>query len=647
MPSLDDLVAQHNPAKQLSLDEALAQQEAPQSGGWQDSGYGFKVKPVDLGGGKQSVQREDGAAWFGPQQGNTGKPGWFDANGNRVGDAPGKGPSLNDRAINHMMQKERSVSQLPVLGQVVPAQLSGAAKGLVDVVAAPAQLVSHAFGSNALDRPIDDIQRYYEGNWQTSKGGEMLGQAVPFIATMGGSAAAQAPQALTKTQAVRQALASIAKAGATGAVAAPAMTPETGVQSEGDYWGRKGVEAAVGGAIGTALPVAGKVINRLSQEGQSLSPEAVQTWFKSRVAGKPSDVLQADLQAQYAAARARGSAPFQALRASGETIPMDSYVAGIDKTIAEVQASGFSDKEGMIKALTKLKDTATEAPNDWGRALDMGTDINNQISAAMHGEKPDRNLARVLEQAKQSHQQALDEAGAKFGDAYRQAKQAWIDNVVPWEDPKQGGRLLKQFINSPSPDQAMSALLKAKSEDKIDVFLSKLSKDKGLPALQAGFVDDVMKQAMNQEGTKIIPEKLLGAIKQRQDAYGMAFTGEAKWRMDGLRTLVRDAKFTAQFLTGEWIRHIPGGRILPGSAYATPGAGSVLQKLFTSPLGQKLLVEASSLKPGSQALENLIAKDMPKIIRLNAGPSTLPTLPAAAQGDNPDPLNTAYQLDQQ
>ena len=262
--------------------------EAPQGGGrdlfaepsatpdgFQPTQYGFKAKPIDLGNGKQSVQREDGGVWFGPDQGNAGKPGWFDAQGNRLGDAPGKAPSLNDRAINHMREKEREVSRLPILGQVVPAQLSGAAKGLVDTVTGPAQLLAHAAGSNALDAPIDQIDQYYRGNWQASGGGQALGQAVPFLMTAGGSAAPQAAQALTKAQAVRQALLNIGKATATGAVAAPALTPETGVQGSEDFWNRKASEAKMGAAMGGGLGTLGVGVEALAGRLKApLTPEA-------------------------------------------------------------------------------------------------------------------------------------------------------------------------------------------------------------------------------------------------------------------------------------------------------------------------------------------------------------------------------------
>lgn len=58
------------------------------SASWHPTNYGFKVRPTTTSNGKPSVEREDGAVWYGPGQGNTGTPGWFDAQGRRADDVP-------------------------------------------------------------------------------------------------------------------------------------------------------------------------------------------------------------------------------------------------------------------------------------------------------------------------------------------------------------------------------------------------------------------------------------------------------------------------------------------------------------------------------------------------------------------------------
>lgn len=65
-------------------DQPQAQPE--QQPEWMETQYGFKVRgAVTPDTGKPTVQREDGALWYGPEQGNTGKAGWFQSSGLRAG----------------------------------------------------------------------------------------------------------------------------------------------------------------------------------------------------------------------------------------------------------------------------------------------------------------------------------------------------------------------------------------------------------------------------------------------------------------------------------------------------------------------------------------------------------------------------------
>lgn len=275
---------------------------------FQPTPYGFKVKPIQLGK-VQTVQREDGAAYFGPEQGNTGKPGWFDAQGNRVGDAPGKGVGMADAMINRGEANRRLVYQSPGMailkaigdtGIGGPSQIpgvpsvAGVGKGLSDSVLAPAQFAAHVGGSNVMDPVVDAAQGFYTDNFDRNLTGEMVGQAAPFLATMGGSAAAQAPKVLTAAERVRAALATIGKATATGAVAAPALTPETNVQGEGDFWGRKTEKAILGGAFGLAGSTAAVTLPWLAGKGADLlagtglgNRLGIPTMVKPKFAGAP------------------------------------------------------------------------------------------------------------------------------------------------------------------------------------------------------------------------------------------------------------------------------------------------------------------------------------------------------------------------
>ena len=80
----DDLIPQQQ-GSQNPFSDLIPSAQSNQPQGWQS-----QVKPTQTYNGKQSVQRSDGAVWYGPEQGNTGQAGWFDARGHRAGDAPGQ-----------------------------------------------------------------------------------------------------------------------------------------------------------------------------------------------------------------------------------------------------------------------------------------------------------------------------------------------------------------------------------------------------------------------------------------------------------------------------------------------------------------------------------------------------------------------------
>lgn len=318
---LDDLMAKHG--VQVDPLDALMTKHGVQADNWQPTEHGFMVKPEtitfnDLNERKagfsfskqglldrapkktvQTVRREDGALWFGPEQGNKGKPGWFDEQGHRLGDTPGTNPGLMGRLGNFGLDNFVSAASgemagnigfgpYPTLGgiakearrigntlapglvgkeqsgveKVIPTYTNaGVAKGLSNVVVAPAQLASHLTGgASAIDATANAIDNYYRGNFDQSKSGEMLGEALPFFLTAGASEAAQVPGAINKGAKALQYAKGVLKGAGVGAVAAPTLTPETNIQNEADYWNRKKQEmesgAKFGGALAASIPVA-------------------------------------------------------------------------------------------------------------------------------------------------------------------------------------------------------------------------------------------------------------------------------------------------------------------------------------------------------------------------------------------------------
>lgn len=310
------------PDEQPTKGEWKVAEEAPAPDEWRQTDFGFRVKPTVTHNGTQSVQREDGLVWYGPQQGNTGKPGWFDSKGLRGPDAPvkdwysnmdpDKGVSWADRLLNRQQETKNKVAsqglmktvaqeagntsviaspaslirdiRQKILGYQEPAKVEQyladptvgrVVQGLHDTVAAPVQLganlVAPASAGQAVNDYVTKEKAAADAMLRPSVTGEMLGQALPFVLSGGASAAAQATGA--PTMAAR--LAALGKGAATGAVLAPVLTPEANVQGAVDYWDRKGREALIGGGLGLGGTALGQGAEAFSRRlSAPMAPEA-------------------------------------------------------------------------------------------------------------------------------------------------------------------------------------------------------------------------------------------------------------------------------------------------------------------------------------------------------------------------------------
>lgn len=542
-----------------------------------------QVKPIDLGGGKQSVQRSDGGVWFGPEQGNTGRPGWFDAQGNRLGDAPGEAPP--------------KIGMLSRLGYGAKEE----AKNTLDaLIQHGVQSLSSTTGG-AIGEPqnVQNITQDIQGNigqrntaiaslGTPAKVGQFLVGAVPATA-----AALTAPE--VEGGVLARGLASAGQIAPTTYMTTPG-TPQqraeaAGVSVPATVLGQIVGEKLVGPAI---KKVAGKVYNLVA--GQTPNVTGIRQDLLSRVAGEPADVFQADLESQYAAARSRAAQPFNALREATGNAPVDlpTYAKALDDAIAREQASRAGGDKGVVSLLQQLKN-GLENPNadkTFSGTMDLGSRLNALESDAMSGTSPNRQVAKIIIQLKDALNKDMDAAGSQYGDAYKNAKEVWKQEVVPFEDRAQGGKLLQQFMNSPTPDSALRALAVAKSADKVGIFVKQLSPE-GRQALQAGLVDTAFNDAADPVSGKFRVDRFLKAMKDRQEAYNLTFSGEDKWRMDGLMKIMKTAN--------------AANVLIPFEKWGV-GTSDILQKILTTKAGSRLLLSASDLPVNSPKLAQLAQK---------------------------------------
>jgi len=221
------------------------------SDGFQPTRYGFKVKPAVVNG-VQTVEREDGAAWFGPEQGNKGAAGWFNRKGQRVGLKSGVGT----------MQEESFANPMDVMGQ-----------GATDLPVKVAQTGAHLVGSSAVDPYVSRREQEFRDQYGDSFDVNALRTAGSLVATQGAGKllgvaleGAQVPgmvskgvDSLAKLRSYLTALKGgeyivpLAEQVVKGAAIAPAFTPDAGVKDNSDFWNRQLEEAKTGAKIGAAL----------------------------------------------------------------------------------------------------------------------------------------------------------------------------------------------------------------------------------------------------------------------------------------------------------------------------------------------------------------------------------------------------------
>lgn len=556
---------------------AAPSQAAPED--WQK-----QVKPIDLGGGKQSVQRSDGGVWFGPEQGNTGHPGWFDANGNRLGDSPGAPPP-------HLGFWER-------VGYGAKAGF----KNLADSLAQHGVQSLSNTTEGAIGEP-QNVQAINQDIGQTIAQRKQQVQAMGLPAKMGQFAIESGPSVAAAAVAPEAEGAGILTRGlATASAVAPTTYMTTpGTPEERAKAAAVSVPATVlGQVVGEKLvgPIAKKIMGKTYNlvSGQTPDVTNIRQDLLSRVSGEPADVFQSDLESQYAAARARAAQPFNALRQATGDAPVDlpTYGKALDDAIAREQASRAGGDKGVISLLQQLKN-GLENPNadkTFSGTMDLGSRLNALESDAMSGSSPNRQVAKTIIGLKDALNKDMDAAGSQYGDAYKNAKETWKQEVVPFEDRAQGGKLLQQFMNSPTPDAALRALAVAKSADKVGIFVKQLSPE-GKQALQAGLVDTAFNDAADPISGKFRVDRFLKAMNDRQEAYGLTFSGEDKWRMDGLTKIMKTAN--------------AANVLIPFEKWGV-GTSDILQKLLTTKPGSKLLLTASDLPANSPKILQIAQK---------------------------------------
>ncbi len=297
---------------------------APPATEWQDTQYGFKVRNfVTTDTGKPTVQREDGAVWYGPEQGNTGKAGWFQSSGLRAGSGmETTGAGLTGAVVRGVGPYAAGVGAGGAIAGPPGAAVGVAATGLAKLVGDPLTQAANDLGifntkqwttSEAIQHGMDWLgitpattpsERVVQAGSE-AVGGAMGGLGLGQVMQRSGSPVVQGVGQQLASNPAQQLLGA-----ATGGVSSQ-VASEMGVGK----WGQLGAGLA-GSLVGGLAPKPSQTLAEVEREAVSrgLIAPAAQSVEKEVVSGiTPS---QLNMQAKKAAEGGIGSSKAKTILAT-------------------------------------------------------------------------------------------------------------------------------------------------------------------------------------------------------------------------------------------------------------------------------------------------------------------------------------------
>lgn len=251
------------------------------------------------------------------------------------------------------------------------------------------------------------------------------------------------------------------------------------------------------------------------------------------------------------------------------------------------------------------------------------------------GEITGTDASNALQRLRNAVEQDMEAFGKSNGPelaaAWRDADSYYRTAVVPYKD-----RALAKALTEGHPDEIFGQFIKAGKGDRAQKFYESLDA-KGQSAVRYGLVQNALEAAANpakgDQAAVFSPARFAGYLEKMGDATGVAFKGQDKWEIDGLAKLMRHIERAGQFAenppTGNRVAQLGTGlglmelgRVNPGAAVGTWTVAKLSQQLLTTPGGKRLLLAASSLPPGSPAMQKLLTTRLPQVLGTEASSGT-------------------------
>ncbi len=234
------------------------------------------------------------------------------------------------------------------------------------------------------------------------------------------------------------------------------------------------------------------------------------------------------------------------------------------------------------KVISQLDDAIRQGHSGDGALItDRGTAQLQQVKNALEDD-----LRRFVSSSGRPDVQAAQHAA---DDYYRTVR-------VPFKDPAiakagstdQSSMIWRRFVQADNPDKA------TKLYNALDA--------RGRAALQYQMLTDQVQKATDPV-KGFDAGKFSRGMNRLQDAYGVAFTGQDKTALDGMRNLILQAARVDANPASAFSNVVPhGGAVVT----MIPRSEKVLRYMMASPSGRRFLYTAAGLTPGTPGMQDIL-----------------------------------------
>ena len=367
----------------------------------------------------------------------------------------------------------------------------------------------------------------------------------------------------------------------------------------------------------------------------------------------PDAVVPASLQVQLAKGRINASGAYDEVGKATQglgNVDLETPIGWMKEELAK-QAKSLNPDKALVSELESrlamFQDASKDSSYNGVREAvsGLGRDSERLAQTEPYASKKLAELRQVTRDAMDNWVKANgnDEAIT----ALNKANSIYKNEVVPYK-----AKQIQAIVNNADPDKAAKAFYTNSSPDQ-QLRLYNLLDPKGKDAVAYGAIKNGIADATRPGSANISPAQLAGKLEDSIKESGIAFTGEAKWKMDGFINLLRHVERAGQFAenpptgnrlaieAGGWLSrtglaasapaYLAGGPGAAGVALAPAAAnqvyGRLLSSLYTNPKASQFLIRLSSMTPGSTPFTNFVNTQLPRFAGVSAGRAMAPPNP--------------------